>query len=148
MKTSTYRMLILLCLVLVIGISASAQSRRGMTAEMPFDFHAGRTELKAGTYIITPSYQGHLTMRTSDGKRGVLLAAPINVNGNYADTTPRLVFRRYANGQYFLMQVWTVAHNGLQLSLSPKERRVQKELLRQRLEARPRQVEIAAVVRR
>jgi hypothetical protein len=38
MKTNTYRKLILLCLLLVIGVSAHGQSGMAMTTKIPFDF--------------------------------------------------------------------------------------------------------------
>ena len=55
--------------------SAQAQTGYQMTANIPFDFTAGETSLRAGIYSVTLTSEDALLVRSSDGQKSVLLLA-------------------------------------------------------------------------
>ena len=73
------------------------------TAEIPFDFHAGKTALPAGTYTVAKtSHSGILSLRNEDTHQGIFLGSQ---GSEAAKNAARLTFRCYS-GHCFLAEVW------------------------------------------
>jgi hypothetical protein len=84
-------------------ISPSLMAQNSETAEIPFDFHAGKTTLPAGTYtVVKASTSGILQLRNEDTNKSILLGAQGREIGK---NDPRLTFRCYS-GDCFLSAVW------------------------------------------
>jgi hypothetical protein len=148
MRTKAYHAIITLGLFLVLAASAHAQSGLRMEVAVPFDFHAGATQLAAGTYTVTPLSQVAMLLRSADARTSVLILAPLTAHAQQAAGPARLVFRRYGE-QYFLAQIWPRGDYGSALYTSDRERRLARELeLGKRGAAQPRKVEVAALVKR
>jgi len=81
--------------------SLIAQSHE--TAEIPFDFHVGKSTLPAGTYSVSRNAISNLLqLRNEDTNSSILLVAHGREVGK---DDPRLTFRCY-NGDCFLAAVW------------------------------------------
>jgi hypothetical protein len=84
-------------------ISPSLVAQNSETAEIPFDFHAGKMTLPAGTYtVINAGYSGVLQLRNDDTNKSILLGAQGRENPK---GDARLTFRCYS-GDCFLSAVW------------------------------------------
>jgi hypothetical protein len=126
-------------LFLTLAVSITAQTPSGAEVNVPFDFSAGKANLKAGTYIITRSTGNALKIRSTDGKTTVLVNAPLTIGSRDFKGGERLVFNRYGS-DYFLTQVWMTADQGRQLLPSKAETTAARELANR---TKPQQVEIA-----
>jgi hypothetical protein len=122
-------------------VSVSAQAPTGAQVNIPFDFSAGNANLKAGTYTIMRSTGNALKLRSADGKKTVLINAPLTIGARDFKAGERLVFNRYGN-EYFLTQVWLTVDVGRQLFTSKAETNAARELARQKTSS-PQRVEIA-----
>ena len=107
-------------LFLALAVSISAQTPTGAEVSIPFDFSAGTAHLKAGTYFITRSTGNALKIRSTDGKKTVLVNAPLTIGSRDFKAGERLVFNRYGS-EYFLTQVWLAVDSGRQLFPSKAE---------------------------
>lgn len=114
-------------LFLALAVSISAQSPTGAEVNIPFDFSAGTAHLKAGTYFITRSTGNALKIRSTDGKKTVLVNAPLTIGSRDFKGGERLVFNRYGS-EYFLTQVWLTVDSGRQLFPSKAETTAAREL--------------------
>jgi hypothetical protein len=127
-------------LFLTLAVSISAQTPTGAEVNIPFDFSAGKANLKAGTYFITRSTGNALQIRSVDGKKTVLVNAPLTIGSRDFKAGERLVFNRYG-GEYFLTQVWLTSEYGRQLYPSKAETAAARELSNNKTKAT--RVEIA-----
>jgi hypothetical protein len=103
-------------LFLVVG-SLHAQSV-SLKADIPFDFVASNTIMRAGTYAIRPLSTGGsaVELENSDGKDSILLA-PCDCASDRTEHESKLVFQ-VSDGQYFLWQIWTEGYDeGRELSI-------------------------------
>ena len=114
-------------LFLTLAISITAQTPTGAEVNIPFNFSAGKANLKAGKYIITYSSGNALKIRSADGKKTVLVNAPLTIGGRDYKAGERLVFNRFGS-EYFLSQVWLTADYGRQLFPSKAETTARHEL--------------------
>ena len=72
------------------------------TAEIPFDFHAGKSTLPAGTYAVAKNMaSGVLQLRNEDTNSSILLGAQGRHEG---EDSAKLTFRCYS-GDCFLSEV-------------------------------------------
>ena len=128
-------------LTLAVG-SVQAQIGYDIKLNIPFDFTAGNSSLRAGVYGVQLISDNALLVRSIDGKQSVLLLA--------RDTEPvgrekpaRIIFNRYGD-RYFLSQAWVSGGNvGRQLYPSGAERRLVKELRLAKGDAKSQQVQVA-----
>lgn len=121
-------------LFLALAVSISAQSPTGAEVNIPFDFSAGTAHLKAGTYFITRSTGNALKIRSTDGKKTVLVNAPLTIGSRDFKGGERLVFNRYGS-EYFLTQVWLTVDSGRQLFPSKAETTAARELANNKTKA-------------
>ena len=123
-------------------VSAQAQTGYQTTANIPFDFTAGKASLPAGIYNITLISGNTLLVRSTDGKKSVLLLA--RQAGHVGTRKPaRIIFNRYGD-RYFLSKTflseWDV---GSQVNLSRAERDLAREYRLAERNAKSQQVEVA-----
>lgn len=126
MKNQIVKSAATLCLFLMLGIAASAQTSRELTVTVPFDFNVGRTEMPAGTYSVYRlnnfSGEGYM-LRSTDCREAVIFNAKM-VQGAEAMSVNRLEFRQYGD-KYFLARVWPAgAITGRELLKARTERRM------------------------
>jgi hypothetical protein len=126
MKKQNLRNIVMFSLFAILAVAnLHAQTRREMTANIPFSFSVGDKSFPAGEYNVTrlnpASDKAVIEIKSADGRMGkIMLTMPILSNKAREDA--KLVFNHYGD-QYFLAQVWTPADNtGLELSESKAER--------------------------
>ena len=138
-KVTTIMAAVGLFLTLAVG-SAIAQFPTGAEVKIPFDFAAGKANLKAGTYIVKRGSGSTLQIRSADGTQTVLVNAPLTIGSRDYKAGERLVFNRYGD-QYFLTQVWLTVDQGRQLMPTKAETAASRELARRSLT--PQRTEVA-----
>jgi hypothetical protein len=128
------RALLPLFLTLLFGMPfwparAQAQLIGNLEADVPFQFHVGKTTLPAGRYMIHELEGGDLTIMqisSADGK----LSALFDVESAQAKTTPEkseLIFNKYGDS-YFLSEMFDEGNvDGSRLFASRDEKRASKE---------------------
>jgi hypothetical protein len=122
-------------LALVVGlaltttlVSANAQSKSLVTADIPFDFIVGNKTLPAGKYTVnsaTRDGQG-VSIASRAGKSSAMVLT-LEVAEKSNKRIPRMVFHRYGQ-QYFLAEVWSGNSYGRQLMETKRERDRRQEL--------------------
>ena len=123
--------------------SAQAQTGYQMTANIPFDFTAGETSLRAGIYSIKLISQDTLLVSSSDGKKSVLVLAR---QAEHVGTRKpaRIIFNRYGD-RYFLSRTFLSESDlGCQVNPSRAERHVAREYALAKSDAKSLKVEVAA----
>jgi hypothetical protein len=110
------------------AISASAQSRATLSANVPFDFQVGSRALSAGEYTIQQfsSSDSGLVIRSADGKQRALALSHTVESNSKQSRRSRLVFNKYGE-QYFLASIWEDNGECRMLHQSAAERNVRRE---------------------
>jgi hypothetical protein len=108
------------------AVSANAQNRVSVAAEIPFDFVVGNAKLPAGSYRVkTISDTGDaLLISNRDGKASAVRLSKEIQDNDHAKVC--LMFRRYGD-QYFLSEVWT-GQTARSINKSNRERALEREL--------------------
>jgi hypothetical protein len=131
-ETRRYQLLSLF-IALVLGLTmypskAQAQIIGNLEADIPFQFHAGNTELPPGKYIIHVLDNSDLTIMeisSADGK----MSALFDVRDAESKSTPpsnELIFNKYGN-RYFLAKVFDESNpSGSAVIESRYEKRIDK----------------------
>ena len=93
-------------LLSVSAITADAQSRQLIKAEIPFSFQVKDATYSAGKYLIertTPSADNlTVILRNESGESlGILKLLPAGNRGKAADSAPSLIFSRYGDSYVF-----------------------------------------------
>ena len=116
MRNKVFSSIAMLSLFFVLAIAGvQAQRPTGVEVNLPFDFTAGKTTLKAGHYQIRKlDGDGNTFSILSEAGKRVMVDAPLTVGSRDAKGGSRLVFNRYGNS-YFLSQVWLTPEIGQQL---------------------------------
>ncbi len=144
MKKQIIRNTAILGLFFMLAIaSVKAQTPSRVEVTIPFDFSAGKANLKAGTYSIKRTSETMLTIRSVDGKTTALINAPLTIGSRDSKPGERLVFNQYGE-RYFLSQVWLTVDTGRQLFTSGLETKVARDYRLANNNAKPQRVEIAA----
>ena len=115
MKTQMYGLIAIFAIF--FGLTAAgvqAQSPSKVVVNIPFEFSAAKTTLKAGAYTISRTSADLLTLRSEDGKSTVILIAPVTNASTDPNAVERLVFSK-SGEQYFLSQIWLTADSGRQV---------------------------------
>jgi hypothetical protein len=122
MKRNLFGILTTLTLALLISVPLSAQTIA--TANVPFDFTVGQTQLPAGTYDISPLAHGAIVIRDGKTAKSVMSVFRWEDARKGGDDTTKLVFHKYGD-KYFLSQVARGNGNGvMQLPTSKLEEEV------------------------
>ena len=103
--------------------SALAQMGTRLVADVPFDFHVGSKNLKAGVYTIHSTAISNQVLRISNAERGGGYMFQSNgVTNREPRAASRLIFNRYGD-QYFLTTVFSSeTSQGWELNKSAAER--------------------------
>jgi len=122
MKQRKFTLVAMVAAVMMLTVlSVNAQSGARIETNVPFDFAAGDTKLKAGDYLITRIARNAFLLRSVDLKTSVVVQAPIAIEQRPEGSPARLVFRRYGR-TYFLAQIWSdTGAEGRQLNSSKAE---------------------------
>jgi hypothetical protein len=127
MKTQILRSTAILGLFFVLAIaSGNAQTPSRAEVTIPFDFSAGKANLKAGSYRIYRLSGRAISIRSADGETAAIVSAPLAIGSRDFNAGERLVFNKYGD-RYFLSQVWLSVDNGRQLFLSGAETKAARE---------------------
>jgi hypothetical protein len=93
------------------------------TAEIPFNFHVGKSTLPAGNYsVIKHSNGGFLQIRNMDTENSVLLSFQ---GREEVKNDPHLTFHCYS-GDCFLSTIWIPGAPGYSFAKSNREKEVEK----------------------
>jgi len=148
MKKQSLKIFLMFGLFAVLAIaSAHAQTRKEMTASIPFSFNVGNKSFPAGEYEVTrlnpQSDKAVIAIKSEDGRLSkIVLTMP--VEATRTQERARLIFNRYGD-EYYLTRVWTAADStGLEVPQSSSER----ALARNAKESAPEQTAIALNLRR
>lgn len=121
--------------------SVQAQTGYRIQTDIPFDFTAGESSLRAGIYSVEMISDNALLVRSIDGKKGVQLLTRATAPGGPEQA--RLIFNRYGD-RYFLSQVCVGGGDvGRELHLSGAELRLRRELSLAKSDAKSQKVEVA-----
>ena len=143
MKNQVIRSIAILGLFFGLAIAnAQAQTPTRVEVNIPFNFAAGKTMLKAGAYSIKRISGNTLVIRSANGKTTVLMNAPLTIGSRDSKAGERLVFNKYGD-QYFLSQVWLSVDSGRELFTSGTETRAARQYRLAHHDAKPERVEIA-----
>jgi hypothetical protein len=127
MKNVVLKGLALFGLVIVLSMSSVQAQTSGKTkVRIPFDFVAGKSKLKAGTYSVRQLSDNALVIRSEDNGTSAILSAPLSIGTRANEAGRRLVFNKYGDW-YFLSQVWLRADSGRQLFPTSAETRAARE---------------------
>jgi hypothetical protein len=119
MKTQMHTLIAIFAIFFgLIAVAAHAQAPSKVVVNIPFDFSAGKTTLKAGTYMIKRMSADNLSLRRDDGQ-SVILNAPVTHTSTDPNAFERLVFGK-AGEQYFLSEIWLTADSGRQIRTEKK----------------------------
>ena len=137
MKQRILTMAAMVAAVMMLTVlSVSAQSGARIEANVPFDFAAGNTQLKAGDYLITRIARNEFLLRSADLKTSLVVQAPVAIQQRREGSPARLVFKQYGHA-YFLTQVWSdTSAEGRQLNTSKSEERLAKRFHEKNEEAK------------
>jgi hypothetical protein len=123
----------LLCLVLLVGLSLSAQPYLLKTT-IPFQFEVSNLVLPAGEYNLErmrdPS-QVAILLQDHVAAKAIISTYPVSLTDPAKKVESQLVFRRYGSGteaRYFLSEVWADAQ-GARLYKSRNEREAESAIL-------------------
>lgn len=120
MKNLAFRIAAILGIFLgltVAGVQAQTPSR--VEVNIPFEFSAGKTTLKAGIYTVKRMSGNLITLRNVADKSSVILNAPVNLSSTSIDSKERLVFNK-SGDRYFLAQIWLTVDTGRELLRAKK----------------------------
>ena len=121
--------------------SVQAQTGYRIQTNIPFDFTAGESSLRAGSYSVEMISDNALLVRSIDGKKGVLLLTRATEPGGTEQAL--IIFNRYGD-RYFLSQVCVSGGDvGHELHPSGAERRLAKELSLAKSDAKSEKVQVA-----
>jgi hypothetical protein len=130
LKGFTMLMLIVALALATAAVSANAQSRNEVMANIPFEFVVGDKTLPAGEYqvrMLNEARDAVVIQGTGNGKSAIRLSASTEESKKRAHA--RLVFHCYGQ-RYFLAQVWSGETVGRGLAKSNQERAIERELAR------------------
>ena len=143
MKNRTVKTLLIVCLLMMTVASVSAQSNGHIRINIPFDFAAGRVQLKAGEYIVRPSSEGIVVLRRINDRTDTFLFAPNTIQRPENNLSGKLVFHRYGN-EYFLAELWTSRNTvGRSVNRTGAERWPARQLARVKMQTEPVEVTTA-----
>lgn len=126
LKGFTMLMLIVALALATAAVSANAQSRNEVMANIPFEFVVGDKTLPAGEYNVRAITRDALMIQgTENGKSAIRLSN--ETEKSKKSTHAKLVFHCYGQ-RYFLAQVWNGDTVGRELAKSTQERAVEREL--------------------
>jgi len=130
MRNKIYRVIAIFGMFLGLAVvNAQAQAPSKVRVDVPFEFSAGKTTLRAGVYSIRRMSGDVVRLRSEDGKSTVMLNAPVNLSSSDPNAIERLVFSKQGE-QYFLSQIWLTADSGREVWIGREAERIEIALKR------------------
>jgi hypothetical protein len=143
MKTQILRSTAILGLFFMLAIaSVDAQTPSRAEVTIPFDFSAGKANLKAGSYTLSRLSGTAITIRSANGETSALINAQLAIGSRDFKAGERLVFNKYGD-RYFLSQVWLSVDNGRQLFMMGEETKAARKYKLATKNGKPERVEVA-----
>src|SRR4051794_128032 len=105
MKKQVLSIVSMLSLLLTLAIAGSANSSGSFKVNIPFDFTVGKTQLKAGSYIVDSNRIQDVPQIINEESRTSIFVSTFGGKSSSKPSRAKLVFHRY-EGQYFLTQIW------------------------------------------
>lgn len=124
MRNQIYRVIAILGIFLGFAGASQAQTPSRVEVNIPFEFSAGKTTMKAGVYTIK-RLSGNLVAMKNAGNEAVILNAPVNLSSTDSEATERLVFNKHGD-HYLLAQIWLTADSGRQLLKEKKNEKTER----------------------
>jgi hypothetical protein len=144
MKNQIIKTTAILGLLLVFAVAGAQAQTATRQVNIPFDFAAGQTKLKAGDYVISERSTKILAISNSAGEVVALVNAPLTIGARDSKGGARLVFNQYED-RFFLSQVWLRSETGKQLFTTSGETRTAREYKLAKHGGKPKRIEIAVV---
>lgn len=117
------RLIVAALFILVAGSALEAQSMF-LRASIPFEFHAGKTVMPAGRYVVEGKGGWVLLREEGSGKNACALMLHSAIRrDNIQDG--RLTFSRYGD-TYFLRSIWSGGSDGHELPQTSVEKELAK----------------------
>lgn len=130
MKNKIYTVIAIFGMFLGMAmVNAQGQTPSKARVNIPFEFSAGKTTLRAGVYNVRRMSADVVTLRSEDGKSSVILHAPVTQTSSDPNAVARLVFSKQGEG-YFLSQIWLTADSGRRVWIGRDAERVEIALKR------------------
>ena len=135
MKYTTLKTVAMLSLFVMLAVgSVSGQSNSHIRVNIPFDFAAGKTQLKAGEYIVRSSSESILVLRRISDGTDTFVFTPNKLHRPETNLSAKLVFHRYGS-EYFLAEAWTSRNTiGRLVNETSAERRLAGQLARVKMQ--------------
>jgi len=126
MKNQIYRHVAIFGMFLGLAVaSVQGQTPTKVEVNIPFEFSAGKTTLKAGVYSINRMSGNLLKLQNSADKSAVILNAPVTMSSHNPKAIERLVFNKYGD-QYALAQIWLSVDSGREVWTETKDERPER----------------------
>ena len=120
MKRSAFGALVTLIVAFTIAAPTVYAQSTIMTANVPFAFIVGQSQLPAGSYAVREAGARATLIQSKDCRNHVL--GLYNYAGPSKSDVTKMVFKKIGD-HYFLSQIWTSARNqGLQVPPSSLEK--------------------------
>ena len=115
--------------VLVLAGTADAQTARGITVQVPFDFAAGGKLLPAGRYTVSRVRVDSESALVIRGERGGAASFVLTHTGGGSPARASLTFRQHGD-RYFLAEVSMPGTSSVrEVPKTGAERRAERELI-------------------
>jgi hypothetical protein len=125
MKNQLLRLAVLGTMTMGLAVAtASAQSRPGVSVEVPFAFVVNGTAIEPGSYLIEAHLKGSseiLEIQSRDGRPITNVLTQSLSSPGAGEGQPKLVFNRY-EGSSFLAEVWFSGRKGNRVPVGKAER--------------------------
>lgn len=106
MKTRVLILLAITSLLLAVTPAVSQLLETRWTADIPFDFMVGSSQMPSGHYMIKSNAQTkHLTVINAETQKSAFILTR-SVLKLTADERTVLIFQREADGRHVLHQIW------------------------------------------
>ena len=126
MKNQIYRHVATIGIFLGLAVaSVQGQTPAKVEVNIPFEFSAGKTTLKAGVYRINRLSGNLLKLQNSEDRSAVILNAPVSMSSHDPKAIERLVFNKYGD-QYALAQIWLSVDSGREVWTETKDERPER----------------------
>jgi hypothetical protein len=132
MSKQILRGLTMIALILTVAfvsavVSANAQNRLRLSAEIPFEFTVGSKTLPAGSYTVRPVTENGEVLVISNRDQNISVLRLSSDTVKKHNTKVCLVFHRYG-GQSFLSEMWAGEATGKIFAKSKQQRAIEREM--------------------
>ncbi len=125
MKNKIYTMIAIFGMFFGFAIvNAQGQAPSKAKVDVPFEFSAGKTTLRAGVYNVRRMAGDLVMLRSDDGKSKVILHAPVTETSNNPNAVAHLVFSKQG-ARYSLSQIWLTADSGRRVWTGSEAERIE-----------------------